>query len=188
MSLDKILVVDDEQAILEFLSRSLGGEGYQVLVVDNGERALAKVREEKPEVVLLDIRMPGMDGIETLGRIREFDKESSIILLTAYGSMDTVVEAMKLGAYDYITKPFELEKLKSLIKGALEAKRLARKVALPKRLEERYKLENIVGKNPKMFEVYKRIGRVVDNKATVLILGETGTGKELVARAIHFKG
>jgi two-component system response regulator AtoC len=188
MSAAKILVVDDEPGMLEMLSRSLGDEGYRVLTVDRGEGALAKVREEKPEVVLLDIRMPGMDGIETLGRIRQFDKESSIIILTAYGSMDTVVEAMKLGAYDYITKPFDLEGLKSLIKGVLEAKRLARKVAPPKRLEERYKLENIVGKNPRMFEVYKRIGRVVDNKATVLIRGETGTGKELVARAIHFNG
>ena len=188
MSTAKILAVDDEPAILETLSRSLGDEGYQVLTVDNGEGAVAKVREEKPEVVLLDIRMPGMDGIETLGRIREFDKESSVIILTAYGSMDTVVEAMKLGAYDYITKPFDLEKLKSFIKGALEAKRLAKEVVPPKRLEERYRLENIVGKNLKMFEVYKRIGRVVDNKATVLIRGETGTGKELVARAVHLNG
>jgi two-component system response regulator AtoC len=188
MSAAKILAVDDEPAILELLSRGLGDEGYRVLAVDSGEGAVAKVREEKPEVVLLDMRMPGMDGIETLGRIRQFDKESSIIILTAYGSMDTVVEAMKLGAYDYITKPFDLEKLKSLIKGALEAKRLAKEVAPPKRLEERYRFENIVGKNPKMFEVYKRIGRVVDNKATVLIRGETGTGKELVARAIHFNG
>lgn len=188
MSAAKILVVDDEPAILEMLSHTLGDEGYRVLTMDRGEGAAAKVREEKPEVVLLDIRMPGMDGIETLGQIREFDKDSSVIILTAYGSMDTVVEAMKLGAYDYITKPFDLEKLKSLIKGALEAKVLARKVASPKRLEERYKLKNIVGKNPKMFGVYKRIGRVVDNKATVLIRGETGTGKELVARAIHFNG
>ncbi len=188
MSATKILVVDDEPAILELLSRRLEDEGYRVLAADNGEGALVKVREEKPEVVLLDIKMPGMDGIETLNRVREFDKQSSIIILTAYGSMDTVIEAMKLGAYDYITKPFDLEKLKSLIEGALEAKRLARRIAPPQRLEERYKLENIVGKNPKMFEVYKRIGRVVDNKATVLIRGETGTGKELVARAIHFNG
>jgi len=188
MSAAKILVVDDEAAILEMLSRSLKDEGYQILTVDNGEGALEKMREEKPEVVLLDIRMPGMDGIETLGQIREFDKESSIIILTAYGSMDSVVEAMKLGAYDYINKPFELKELKSLIKGVLEAKRLARKVAPPKRSEERYRFENIVGKNLKMFEVYKRIGKVVDNKATVLIRGETGTGKELVARAILFNG
>jgi len=182
------LVVDDEPAVLEMLSRSLEDEGYRVLTVDRGEGAVAKAREEKPEVVLLDIRMPGMDGIETLGQIREFDKDSSIILLTAYGSMDTVIEAMKLGAYDYITKPLDLEKLKSLIKAALEVKVLARAVASREKPEERYKLENIVGKNPKMFEVYKGIGRVVNNKAAVLIRGETGTGKELVARAIHFNG
>jgi len=184
----KILVVDDELGIRDVLSCSLRDEGYQVLTVDSGERALVKVREENPEVLLLDIKMPGMDGIETLGQIREFDKESSIIILTGHGGMDSVVEAMKLGAYDYLTKPFDLEKLKSLIKGALETKGLARKVASSKKLEERYRFENIVGKNPKMFEVYKRIGRVVDNKSTVLIRGETGTGKELVARAIHFNG
>jgi len=184
----KILVVDDALGIRDVLSCSLRDEGYQVLTVDSGERALVKVREENPEVLLLDIKMPGMDGIETLGQIREFDKESSIIILTGHGGMDSVVEAMKLGAYDYLTKPFDLEKLKSLIKGALETKGLARKVASSKKLEERYRFENIVGKNPKMFEVYKRIGRVVDNKSTVLIRGETGTGKELVARAIHFNG
>jgi len=188
MAATKILVVDDEPAITELLSRSLRDEGYRVFTMDRGEGAVATVREEKPEVVLLDIKMPGMDGIETLSQIREFNKESSIIILTAYGSMDTVIEAMKLGAYDYITKPFDLEKLKSLIKGALEAKRPVKEPVSPKRLEGRYKLENIIGKNAKMFEVYKRIGRVVDNKATVLIQGETGTGKELVARAIYFNG
>lgn len=188
MTAIKVLVVDDEPAITELLSRSLRDEGYRVLTVNNGEEAVAKVRKEKPEVVLLDIKMAGIDGIETLGQIREFDKESSIVMLTGYGSMDTVVEAMKLGAYDYITKPFDLEELKSLIKGALEAKRPAKELVFSKESSERYKLENIVGKNSKMFEVYKRIGRVVDNKATVLIRGETGTGKELVARAIHFNG
>jgi len=188
MSTTKILVADDEPAIREMLSRSLGEEGYRVLTVDNGKGAVAKMREERPEVMLLDIKMPGMDGIETLAKIREFNRDSSIIILTAYGSMDTVIKAMKLGAYDYISKPFDLEKLKGLIKGTLEAEVLSRKLAFSKKPEERYKLENIVGKNAKMFEVYKRIGRVVDSKATILIRGETGTGKELVARAIHFNG
>ncbi len=188
MSAAKILVVDDEPAILDALSYNLGNEGYQVLAVDSGERAVAKAREEKPEVVLLDMKMPGMDGIETLRQIRDFDKESSIIILTAYGTMENVVKAMRLGAYDYISKPFHLEKLKSLIKESLEIKVLAREVPWPEKPGERYKFENIVGKNPKMFEVYKKIGKVVDSKATVLIRGETGTGKELVARATHFGG
>ncbi len=189
MAAIKVLLVDDESAIIELLSRSLRDEGYRVLTTDNGEGAVAKVRQEKPEVVLLDIKMPEMDGIETLEQIREFDKESSIIILTAHGGMDTVVEAMKLGAYDYITKPFDLQELKSLIEGALEARKQAKELTFSKKLEEEgYKPENIVGKNSKMFEVYKRIGRVVDNKATVLIRGETGTGKELVAQAIHLNG
>lgn len=189
MSLAKILVVDDELSMREMLSNFLKNEGYRVLVVDNGEEAVARVRDEEPQVVLLDMKMAGMDGIETLAQIRELNKDTSIIIITAYGTMGNVVEAMKLGIYDYITKPFDVEKLKRLIERALKAQRLSKQVpSLQQKLEEKYRLENIVGKNPQMFEVYKRIGKVVDNKATVLVTGETGTGKELVARAIHFNG
>jgi len=186
---EKILLVDDEPHILELLSLALEeDEGYRILTANNGKEAVARVKKEKPQVVLVDIRMSDMDGVEVLRQIKEINKATSIIMMTAYGAMDTIVEAMKLGAYDYITKPIDLEKLKSLIKGALEARVLAGKIAPRGKSEEKYKLENIVGKNPKMFEVYKRIGKVVNNKATVLIRGETGTGKELVARAIHFNG
>ncbi len=189
MSLAKILVVDDELSMREMLSNFLKNEGYRVLAVDNGEEAVARVRDEEPQVVLLDMKMAGMDGIETLAQIRELNKDTSIIIITAYGTMGNVVEAMKLGIYDYITKPFDVEKLKRLIERALKAQRLSKQVpSLQQKLEEKYRLENIVGKNPQMFEVYKRIGKVVDNKATVLVTGETGTGKELVARAIHFNG
>ena len=189
MSLAKILVVDDEPSMREMLSNFLKNEGYRVLAVDNGEEAVARVRDEEPQVVLLDMKMAGMDGIETLAQIRELNKDTSIIIITAYGTMGNVVEAMKLGIYDYITKPFDVEKLKRLIERALKAQRLSKQVpSLQQKLEEKYRLENIVGKNPQMFEVYKRIGKVVDNKATVLVTGETGTGKELVARAIHFNG
>jgi len=184
----KILLADDKPHVLELLSVALEKEGYRILAVNNGKEAIARVKKEEPQVVLLDIRMPDMDGVEVLRQIKEINKATSVIMMTAYGAMDTVVEAMKLGAYDYIIKPIDLEKLKSLIKGVLEVKVLARKVASPESPEEKYKLENIVGKNPEMFEVYKRIGKVVNNKATVLIRGETGTGKELVARAIHFNG
>lgn len=189
MPLAKILVVDDEPSMREMLSDLLKSEGYGVLAVANGEKAVARVRDKKPEVVLLDMKMSGMDGIETLTQIRQINKNVSIIIITAYGTMRNVVEAMKLGIYDYVTKPFDIEKLKRLVEGALKVQMLSREGPFPQqKLEKRYRLEDIVGKNPQMFEVYKRIGKIVDNKATVLITGETGTGKELVARAIHFNG
>jgi len=185
----KILLVDDESHVLELLSVALEDEGYRILTANNGRKALDQLKKEEPQVVLLDIRMPDLDGVEVLRQIKEINKATSVIMMTAYGAMDTVVEAMKLAAYDYLTKPLDLKKVKVLIRRALEAQELAQEVtSLRSKLEEKYKLENIVGKHPKMLEVYKMIGRVVDNKATVLIIGETGTGKEIVARAIHFNG
>ncbi len=186
---EKILLVDDEPHILELLSVALEDEEYGILVASNGKEALGQLEKEGPQVVLLDIRMPGMDGLEVLGQIKETSQDVSVIMITAFGAMETVLESMKLGAYDYLTKPLDLEKVKVLVRRALEAQKLAQEVtSLRLKVKEKYQLENIVGKHPKMFEVYKMIGRVMDNKATVLILGETGTGKEVVARAIHFNG
>jgi DNA-binding NtrC family response regulator len=184
-----ILIVDDEPHILELLSVALEDEEYRILGASNGKEALSQFKKEKPEVVLLDIRMPDMDGLEVLRQIKEINQATSVIMMTAYGAMETVLEATKQGAYDYLTKPLDLEKVKLLIRRALETQKLAQEVtSLRSKVKEKYKLENIVGKHPKMFEVYKMIGRVMDNKATVLIMGETGTGKEVVARAIHFNG
>ena len=189
MTLEKILLVDDEPRILELLSVALENEGYQVLEADNGKEALAQFKKEKPQVVLLDIRMPDMDGLEVLRQIKESNQTSSVIMMSAYGAMETVLQAIKRGAYDYLTKPVDLEKVKVLVKRTLEAQKLAQEVeSLRSKVEEKYQLENIVGKHLRMFEVYKMIGRVMDNKATVLIVGKTGTGKEVVARAIHFNG
>ncbi len=189
MEQQKILLVDDEPNIMELLSVALEDEGYRILEANNGTEALAQVEKEKPQVVLLDIRMPNMDGIQVLHQIKETNKTTCVIMMTAYGAMETVLEATKLGAYDYLTKPVDLEKVKVLIRRALEAQRLAQEVmSLRSELEDKYKLENIVGKHPRMFEVYKIMGSVMNNKVTVLILGETGTGKEVVARAIHLNG
>jgi len=182
----KILIVDDEPHIMELLSTALEDEGYRIIVANNGKEAVSQVKKEKPQVMLLDIKMPDMDGVEVLRQMKKINKATSVIMMTAHGAMDTVVEAIKLGAYDYITKPIDLNKLKSLVNGAFEVKVLDEKASIQRKTEEEHKLENIVGKNPKMLEVYKMIGKVVNNKATVLIQGETGTGKELVARAIHF--
>ena len=185
----KILLVDDEPHVLELLSVALEDEGYRILVANNGKETLAQVKKEEPQVVLLDIRMPDLDGVEVLRQIKEINKATSVIMMTAYGAMDTVVEAIQLGAYDYLTKPLDLKKVKVLIRRALEAQELTQEVtSLRSKLKEKYQLENIVGKHPRMLEVYKMIARVMDNKATVLIIGETGTGKEMVARAIHFNG
>jgi len=189
MAQEKILLVDDEPHVPELLSVALEDEGYGILLANNGKEALTQLKKEQPQVVLLDIRMPDMDGVEVLRQIKEINKATSVIMMTAYGAMETVLEVMKLGAYDYLTKPLDLKKVNVLIRRALEAQKLAQEVtSLKSKVEEKYKLENIVGKHPRMFEVYKMIGRVMDNKATVLILGETGTGKEVVARAIHFNG
>ncbi len=189
MAQEKVLLVDDEPHILELLSVALEDEEYTILQAKNGEEALGQMEKEGPQVVLLDIRMPGMDGLEVLGQMKETSQDVSVIMITAFGAMETVLESMKLGAYDYLTKPLDLEKVKVLVRRALEAQKLAQEVtSLRSKVKEKYQLENIVGKHPKMFEVYKMIGRVMDNKATVLILGETGTGKEVVARAIHFNG
>ena len=186
---ETILLVDDEPHILELLSVALEDEKYRILRAKNGKEALAQFKKEKPYLVLLDIRMPDVDGLEVLRQIKESNQTSSVIMMSAYGAMETVLEAIKLGAYDYLTKPIDLEKVKVLVRRALEAQKLAREVtSLRSKVKEKYQLENIVGKHPKMFEVYKMIGRVMDNKATVLILGGTGTGKEVVARAVHFNG
>ncbi|MBA7703760.1 Regulatory protein AtoC [subsurface metagenome] len=189
MYLGKILLVDDESHVLELLSVALEDEGYRILTANNGRKALDQLKKEEPQVVLLDIRMPDLDGVEVLCQIKEINKATSVIIMTAYGGMDTVVKAMQLGAYDYLTKPLDLKKVKVLIRRALEAQELTREIAsLRSELKEKYQLEKVVGKHPKMLEVYKMIGRVMDNKATVLIIGETGTGKEIVARAIHSNG
>ena len=189
MARETILLVDDEPHVLELLSVTLEDEEYRILQADNGKKALAIIEQEEPQVVLLDIRMPDMDGLEVLHQIKESNQTSSVIMMSAHGAMKTVLQAMKRGAYDYLTKPVDLEKVKVLIRRALEAQKLTQEItSLRSKVEEKYQLENIVGKHPKMFEVYKMIGRVMDNKATVLIFGETGTGKEVVARAIHFNG
>lgn len=189
MARETILLVDDEPHVLELLSVTLEDEEYRILEAKNGKEALSQFEKERPQVVLLDIRMPDMDGLEVLHQIKESNQTSSVIMMSAHGAMKTVLQAMKRGAYDYLTKPVDLEKVKVLIRRALEAQKLTQEItSLRLRVEEKYQLENIVGKHPKMFEVYKMIGRVMDNKATVLILGETGTGKEVVARAIHFNG
>lgn len=183
----KLLIIDDEKNMRWALSRALRSEGLEILTAGSGLEGLALLREEKPDLVLLDLKLPGLDGLSVLRQIKAEMPLVTVIIMTAYGSIETAVEAIKAGAYDYITKPFDLEAVKLVLARALQNQRLTKEVAyLRRELETRYSFQNIVGKSAKMRQVFDLIERVADSQATVLIQGESGTGKELVARALHY--
>lgn len=179
-----VFVVDDEESIREYLSILLAKEGYVVRTFSNGEDALDALSEHSPAVVLLDIKMPGLDGIAVLERIKRFNRNIQVIMMTAFGTIKSAVEAMKKGAFHYITKPFDSQELRLQITKALEFWRLtSENIRLKKELKTTFR--KLVGKSPKFLHVLDLIDKVAPTDATVLILGESGTGKELVARAIH---
>lgn len=183
-----ILIIDDEVELCQNLSEMLKEEeeGYKVFVANSGKDGLAKIKEEIPDLVLLDIKMPEMDGIETLEKIKAIDKDILVIMLTAYQTVETAVKAMKLGAYDYISKPFNYEELKIIIKRALQTRDLSREViSLRHQLRDKFSFKNIIGRSDKIKEVLYKIEKVAPTNATVLIRGESGTGKELIAKTIH---
>lgn len=179
-------MVDDEAIIRESLRDWLSDAGHQVLTAEDGFQALKMIEKEKPGIAIVDLVMPGMDGIELLKRAKEISPSIEVIIVTAYGSIPTAITAMKEGAYDYIEKPFCPEKAELLIERLVEHQGLLEEnISLHQRLEERYRFENIIAKSPKMQQVIEVIKVVAKSNATVLITGESGTGKELVARAIH---
>jgi two-component system response regulator AtoC len=182
-----ILVVDDDEITCSLLEEVLSKEGYEVEKALNGWEAIEKGMKKAYEVVLTDIKMAGVDGMEVLHSYRQKSPETIVIMMTAFGSIETAIGAIKEGAYDYVSKPFKLDEIKLTIRRALEQKRLTEENQLYRQeLISKYKLENIVGRTPAMLQVYKTIARVADSRSTVLLAGESGTGKELVARAIHF--
>lgn len=181
----RILVADDEENIRMLLSETLKDEGYEIVEVTNGDEAVKEVKKSDFDCVLMDVRMPVLDGMEAFLKIREIRNNLPVIFLTAYGSSDLAIKAMKKGAYDYLTKPFDLEELKVKVKKAIELKELTENAPKFEKDENRYISDEIVGNSPKMQEVFKQIGKVAESDATVLIRGESGTGKELVAKAIH---
>jgi len=182
----RILVVDDDDSIRFVLEKALNKEGYGVVVCDDGLKGLAELQKGGFDIAFMDIRMPGMDGLSVLGRMHEEGIGTSVIMMTAQGTMKTAIEAMKLGAYDYITKPFDVDEVKLLIGRALDNRAMAAEVEnLKATLRERYEAGSIVGETPAMQEIFKTVGRVAATDVTVLITGESGTGKELIARALH---
>ncbi len=184
----KILIVDDEEKIRRILALLLRGRKHHVTEAASGEEALEIAPDLQPDLVLLDIQMSGIDGLETLRQLRSRQPTVDVIMITAFGSIRSAVEAMRSGAHDYITKPFDNEELLLLVDRALEMRRLSAEVQeLRSELETRYGFTEIIGISPLMQEVFRTMAKVAKVDATVLITGESGTGKELVARAIHRK-
>jgi DNA-binding NtrC family response regulator len=182
----RVLLVDDEQGVRTSLKMVLE-PSYEVICAGEAEEALDLFRKECPNLVLLDVILPGMDGMAILQTIREEDPDIPVIMLTATKTVKTAVDAMKLGAADYITKPFEVEELRLIVAKTLQAGDLQREVRyLRAQVSNRYGFHNLVGKSRAMQEIYSKIEQVADSRTTVLITGESGTGKELVARALHF--
>ncbi len=185
--LARVLIADDEESIRWVLRQALADLGWVVETAENGEEAWSKLTSGNFEVALVDIRMPGLDGLELLSRLAESGCDTSVIIVTAQNTMANAIEAMKRGAYDYITKPFDLDEVRILVRRALEMRRQSAELErLERDQRKRFELGvEIVGRTPVMQEIFKTIGRVAPTEATVLIQGESGTGKELIARAIH---
>jgi two-component system response regulator AtoC len=187
MSTNKILLIDDEENFRHMLSVILKKRGYDVETANNGIDGLKKVDTGSYDTVLCDIRMPEMDGLEFLKEAQKAGCESTIIMMSAYGTLDTAIEAMKLGAYDYISKPFKPDEIVLTLKKAEERERLRREnLFLKKEVQKEYSFENMISKNERMRQIFDTIQKVAKYKSTILIAGESGTGKELVAKAIHF--
>ncbi len=181
-----IHVIDDEPIIHEVLGELLSSEGYDVVLSSNGEEALKKQPDFEFDLILLDLLMPGMDGITVLKKIMEIDPSAVIIIITAYASVESAIEAMKIGAFDYIQKPFKHDELLLTIQRAINLKTLQEEnVRLKDELKKKFRFENIIGKSKVMLDVFELIKASAPTRSTILVEGESGTGKELVARAVH---
>jgi two-component system, NtrC family, nitrogen regulation response regulator GlnG len=186
MNLGRILIADDEEGLRWVLEKGFRGAGYQVTGVKDGAGALHELEGQPFDLALLDVRMPGTDGLTLLGQLRERWPDTQAVVMTAHGTMETAIQAMQQGAYDYLAKPFDLDEALLVVERALTARRLSQEVAsLRTGLREVWEFGALVGRHPTMQEVYKTIGRVAASDVSVLLRGESGTGKEVVARALH---
>ena len=181
-----ILVIDDKESMRQMLAKTLESEGFEVDTARDGEGGLDKAKEKRFDLILTDLKLPKMDGLEVLSSIKDLDPEVAVIVMTAYGTIETAVQAIKQGAFDFLTKPFDVDHLHVLIQRALENRRLlAENVLLREELAHNLGFTEIIGKSEKMKEVTRLVKKVASSDTTVLLLGESGTGKELFARAIH---
>ncbi len=186
MSNDTIMVVDDDSSVRRVVQMQLSEAGYQVQLAASGQEAIRKLEDLVPKLIITDLRMPDLDGIDLLRHLAEQQIETTVIIVTAFGTIETAVQAMRLGAYDYITKPIDYEALLLAVHRAMERQNLLDEVrSLRSALDRRYGFENIIGRSKKLLDVLEKAARVAQHDSTVLIQGETGTGKELLARAIH---
>jgi DNA-binding NtrC family response regulator len=184
---DKILVVDDEQSMTQFLSIVLRKEGYQVTAVNNGRDALERVKAENFDVVITDIKMPGMDGIQLLHGIKKHDASLPVVIMTAYASQQSAIDAVNLGAFQYLIKNAKNDEIKLIVRNALEMRRVrVENQYLKRELKKGHDEKVIIGSSEEMVRVFKMVEKVADSEATIMIQGESGTGKELIARQIHY--
>ncbi len=181
------MVVDDEDSVRKLLSAILKREGYQVVCAASGEEALSKFKALQPDLIIMDIRMPNTDGITAFKEMRKISQNVTVILMTAYAAVETAVEAIKLGAFDYVIKPFDIEEVKLLTSRAIQLQRMTEKIfVLNQQLIDSYRLDKIITNSPKMKELCQSIAKIAQSNATVLITGESGTGKELIANTLHY--
>ena len=180
----KILIVDDEKNVISSFKKLLTEDGYEVFTAGNAKKGLSILKDCTIDLLIIDIRMPGMSGLEAFSKFKEIDPKLPVIIMTAYGTTETAIEAMQLGAYDYVIKPFDIPEIKGIIEKAVNAGKLMRAEVehVPK---EGFKGDRIIGSSPEMQQIYKLVGQIAANDVTVLIRGESGTGKELIARLIY---
>lgn len=182
-----VLIVDDEENVRRLLSAVLTREGYTVATAVNGLDGLEKIKQLKPKLVLMDIRMPELDGMDTFKQLRKLNYDMPVILMTAFAAVDTAVEAIKLGAFDYVIKPFDIEEIKLLVNRAFQLQSMSEEITvLQRELTDNYRIDRILTQSHNMQELYRDIAKIANSNATVLILGESGSGKELIANMIHY--
>src|SRR5579863_3723306 len=179
----KILVVDDEESIIWVFRKLVEGLGHAFLSAATGEKGIEIARAEQPDLIFMDVKLPGMDGLTALEEVRRVAPRSKFVVITAHGTLDTAMRAMKLGAVEYLSKPVELDQARVLIQNSIKGAGVSREVETLRKTEN---LRGIVGKSPLMQEVFKKVAAVAGSDATVLLMGESGTGKEILARAVHY--